>query len=107
MVASEAKGIDEAVRNAGLPGKPNDACIRVPFNPPQWGGTPVKIAVWTLTKGSGKRCACCGITPSALRCASTSDGEMTQTKASRDLGELLDASDAWNAAFQEKGWVKD
>jgi hypothetical protein len=30
---------------------------------------------------------------------------MRRTKASRDLGDLLDASAAWKAAFQEKGWT--
>ena len=32
------------------------------------------------------------------------DGEMFGTKVGRNLHELLDASDAWKAAFEAKGW---
>jgi hypothetical protein len=83
-----------------------DSPLRIPFNPPEWRGTPVKIAdFWTLTKG--KRTAVCVLWnhPVGAEMRLDVDGEMTQTKASRDLGQLLDASDAWKAALQEKDWT--
>ena len=59
---------------------------------------------WTLTKS--KRRAVCVLWnhPLGAEMRLDVDGEMTQTKASRDFTELLDASDAWRAAFLEKGW---
>ena len=78
---------------------------RIPFNPPEWRGTPVSIGeFWKLTKG--KRVAICTLwnhpIGAEMRC--DVDGEMWQTNASRQLADLLDAADAWKVAFQEKGW---
>ena len=78
----------------------------ISFNRPEWRGTPERIfEFWKLTKDA--RVAVCTLWDHPLgaevRC--DVDGEMRRTKASRDLGDLLDASDAWKAALQEKGWT--
>jgi hypothetical protein len=39
-----------------------------------------------------------------LRCEV--DGEMFGTRASRDVHDLLEASDEWRKAFEAKGWMK-
>ena len=80
--------------------------VAIPFNPPEWRGAPERIfELWKLTKGA--RVAVCTLWDHPLgaevRC--DVDGEMRRIKASRDLGDMLDASDAWKAAFQEKGWT--
>jgi hypothetical protein len=83
-----------------------DQPLRIPFNLPEWRGTPVKIqAFWTLTKGRRKVTCVLWSHPVGAEMRLDVDGEMTQTKASRDLGELLDASDEWRKAFHEKGWT--
>jgi hypothetical protein len=76
------------------------------WNPQAWRGYSERVGQWwRLTKGS--RAVTCDIWThplgGELRCEV--DGEMFGTRASRDVNDLLDASDAWKAAFQEKGWL--
>jgi hypothetical protein len=80
--------------------------VAIPFNPPEWGGSPERIfEFWKLTKGA--RVAVCALWnhPLGAEVRCDVDGEMWRTKASRDLGQLLDASDEWRKAFELKGWT--
>jgi hypothetical protein len=80
--------------------------LRIPFNPPEWRGQPVKISdFWTLTKGTRQAVCVLWNHPIGAEIRCDVDGEMVQTKASRDLGELLNASDEWRKAFEAKGWT--
>ena len=80
--------------------------VRIPFYPPEWRGTPVKLGIlWTLTKG--KREAVCVLWnhPVGAEMRLDVDGDLMQSKASRaTFGELLDAAAEWRRAFEEKGW---
>jgi hypothetical protein len=76
------------------------------WNPPAWRGYSERVGQWwKLTKGS--RAVVCDIYThplgGELRC--DVDGEMFGTRASRNLNDLLDASDAWRKAFEAKGWT--
>ena len=78
---------------------------RIPFNPPEWRGTPEMISVfWTLTKGEREAVCVLWNHPLGAEMRLDLDGEMVQTKASRDLGELRDASDEWRKALEARGW---
>jgi hypothetical protein len=59
-----------------------------------------------LEAAKGTRVAFCALwnhpIGAEMRC--DVDGEMWQTKAARDLGELMNGSESWKAAFQQKGW---
>jgi hypothetical protein len=80
--------------------------LRIPFYSPEWSGAPEHIfEFWKLTKGA--RVAVCALWnhPLGAEVRCDVDGEMWRTKASRDLGQLLVASDEWRKAFQAKGWT--
>jgi hypothetical protein len=61
--------------------------------------------VWILRKGT--RGAGCTLWNHPLgwemRC--DVDGQMYQTKASRDINEVSDAAVQWRKAFEAKGWT--
>ena len=78
----------------------------IPFNPPEWRGEAVSLGeIWKLTKGT--RVAICTLwnhpIGAEIRC--DVDDEMHQTKASRAVGELLDAAHEWRKSFEAKGWT--
>jgi hypothetical protein len=59
--------------------------------------------IWRLTKGM--RVAVCTLWnhPIGAEVRCNVDGDMRQTKASRDVGELLDEAHEWRKAFEAKG----
>jgi hypothetical protein len=60
---------------------------------------------WKLTKGASVAVCALWDHPLGAEVRCDVDGEMRRTKASRELGQLLDASDEWQKAFEEKGWT--
>jgi hypothetical protein len=80
--------------------------VAIPFNPPEWRGSPERIfEFWKLTKGASVAVCALWDHPLGAEVRCDVDGEMRRTKASRELGQLLDASDEWQKAFEEKGWT--